>query len=211
VSPCTCRRAAAAAVLTVLFTVVAGCTTAPWRPEPEPGASDARWLAHREAVTALDTFTVTGRIAIQRGSEGGGAKLRWRQAGSDSDLRIMAPLSQGSFRLNGNAQEVVLSAPDGKQYRAASFEALMAAHLGWSFPVDGARYWVRGIPDPRQSIDQLNLDADGRLSDLAQAGWRISVREYTPAADVSLPKRLFLNAGDLKIRLAIDGWALPGS
>lgn len=202
------RRCPIAALL-VLLALLAGCTSAPWRATPVPGADDARWAAHRAAVAALDAFTVTGRVAIQRGSEGGGAKLRWRQRGAEADLRIMAPLAQGSFRLQGDAQGVVLSAPDGQHYRAANFEALMAAHLGWSFPVDGARYWVRGIPDPRQPVAQLGLDADGRLSDLAQAGWRISVLEYAVGDGTPLPKRLFLNAGDLKIRLAIDAWTLP--
>lgn len=203
-----CPRAAAQLVLACLLALGAGCASAPWR-APEPAADDARWAAHRDAVGALESFTVTGRVAIQHGSEGGGAKLRWRQAGADSDLRIMAPLAQGTFRLQGSAQDVVLTAPDGRQYRAASFEALMAAHLGWSFPVDGARYWVRGVPDPRQPVEHLVLDAEGRLSDLAQAGWRISVLEYDVSAGEALPKRLFLNAGELKIRLAIDGWALP--
>ncbi|HMM76714.1 MAG TPA: lipoprotein insertase outer membrane protein LolB [Gammaproteobacteria bacterium] len=203
------RRRLALAALLGLLAALAGCASAPWRAAPAPAAADARWAAHRDAVAGLAAFTVTGRVGIQRGSEGGGAKLRWRQQGPDSDLRIMAPLAQGSFRLQGDAGQVVLSAPDGKQYRAASFEALMAAHLGWSFPVEGARYWVRGIPDPRQPVEQLSLDGEGRLSDLAQAGWRISVLEYGAAAGTTLPKRLFLNAGDLKIRLAIDGWELP--
>jgi outer membrane lipoprotein LolB len=193
-------RAAALALLIVL----AGCATV--RREPAPAAEDARWTAHREAIAALDAFTLSGRVAVQHGAEGGGARLRWHQRGSASDLRIMAPLAQGSFRLQGDGREVLLSAPDGRQYRAASFEALMAAHLGWSFPVDGARYWVRGVPDPRQPVARLGLDAEGRLSDLDQAGWRISVLEYGAEAGTSLPRRLFLNAGDLKIRLAIDAW-----
>jgi len=204
-----CSRFRVAALLALLTVVLAGCTYAPWRATPAPTAEDARWTAHRDAVAALESFTVTGRVAVQHGSEGGGAKLRWRQRGADGDLRIMAPLAQGSFRLQGGAGQVVLSAPDGKQYRATSFEALMAAHLGWSFPVEGARYWVRGIPDPGQPIDQLSLDAEGRLSDLAQSGWRISVLEYDSALAQALPKRLFLNAGELKIRLAIDGWQTP--
>lgn len=201
------RRRRACLVL-ALGAVLGGCASVPGR--PAPGADDARWQAHRETVAALDRFTLTGRVAIQHGAEGGGAKLRWRQTGQDSDLRIMAPLAQGTFRLEGNEQAVVLTAPDGRQYRAASFEALMAAHVGWSFPVDGARYWVRGIPDPAQPVENLALDSAGRLSDLAQAGWRISVLEYGPGLGVTLPKRLFLNAGELKIRLAIDGWTAPG-
>ena len=196
------RRFAGAALCALL----AGCAGPALQPGPAPGGADPRWLAHRAAVTALDSFTLSGRVAIQRGSEGGGAKLRWRQAGAVTDLRIMAPMAQGTFRLEGDASGVALTAPDGRRYAAENFEDLMAAHLNWAFPVDGARYWVRGIPDPAQPVANLGLDAAGRLSDLAQAGWRISVLEYRDVDGQSLPARLFLNADDLKIRLAVDTW-----
>lgn len=205
------RRAWQAALVVALAALLAACAnlSAPRAPATGGDERSERWRAHRDAVAALERYTLTGRVAVQRGDEGGGAKLRWRQTGADSDLRIMAPLGQGTFKLVGNAGGVTLSAPDGKQYAAASFEALMAAHVGWSFPVDGARYWVRGLPDPRLPEDQLVLDEQGRLTDLAQAGWRISVLEYRDHGGLALPARLFLNAGDLKIRLAIDGWSLP--
>jgi outer membrane lipoprotein LolB len=163
-------------------------------------------------MSALDPFTVTGRVAIQRGAEGGGARLRWRQHGATSDLRVMAPMAQGTFRLQGGgAAGVVLTAPDGRRYEAPDFPALMAAHLGWSFPVEGARYWVRGIPDPAAPVTNLNLDADGHLRDLAQTGWRISVLDYREVDGRTLPARLFLNAGELQIRLVIDTWRLTNS
>lgn len=204
------RGAAFAAVLAALL---AGCAnlSQPAAPLPQDAAADPRWLAHQAAAMACDPFTLSGRVAVQRGSEGGGAKLRWRQAGQDSDLRIMAPLAQGSFRLVGSTQGVTLSAPDGRQYTADSFEALMATHVGWPLPVEGARYWVRGVPDPRQPVEHLVLDDEGRLGDLAQAGWRISVLEYRDEGGVALPARLFLNAGEVKIRLAIDTWSVPDS
>jgi outer membrane lipoprotein LolB len=199
--------------LLVLAGLVAGCA-GPLRSRPAspPVAPPAQvWEAHRAAMAAVDPFTLGGRVAIQRGSEGGGAKLRWHQRGDMTDLRIMAPMAQGSFRLQGDGGGVVLTGPDGKRYEAANFEALMAAHVNWSFPVDGARYWVRGIPDPAQAVGNLNLDADGRLSDLAQGGWRISVLAYRDFDGRTLPAKLFLNAGDLQIRLIIDTWQIPQS
>lgn len=199
--------------LLLLCAWLAGCAGLSSRvPEPvAPDPREARWAVHRATVGALDPFTLTGRVAIQRGSEGGGARLRWRQDGASSDLRVMAPMAQGTFRLAGAPEGVVLTAPDGRQYAAPSFESLMAAHLGWSFPVEGARYWVRGVPDPSVPVGNLNLDAEGRLRDLAQSGWRISVLDYREVDGMTLPARLFLNAGELQIRLVIDTWQLTKS
>jgi len=199
--------------LLVFTGLVAGCAGPLFsRPTPPPVTpAEEAWAAHRAAMAAVDPFTLSGRVAIQRGSEGGGAKLRWHQQGDATDLRIMAPMAQGSFRLQGDGRGVVLTGPDGKRYQAANFEALMAAHVNWSFPVDGARFWVRGIPDPAQEVGHLNLDSAGRLSDLAQGGWRISVLAYRDFGGRTLPAKLFLNAGDLQIRLIIDTWQIPQS
>ena len=199
--------------LLVFTGLVAGCAGPLFsRPTPPPVTpAEEAWAAHRAAMAAVDPFTLSGRVAIQRSSEGGGAKLRWHQQGDATDLRIMAPMAQGSFRLQGDGRGVVLTGPDGKRYQAANFEALMAAHVNWSFPVDGARFWVRGIPDPAQEVGHLNLDSAGRLSDLAQGGWRISVLAYRDFGGRTLPAKLFLNAGDLQIRLIIDTWQIPQS
>ena len=201
------------AVLLCSLMLLAGCAAlAPRAPSPAPvDPREARWTAHCALVGAVDDFTLSGRIAIQRGAEGGGARLRWRQSGALSDLRVMAPMAQGTFRLQGEATRVVLTAPDGRRHEAPDFEALMAAHLGWSFPVEGARFWVRGIPDPAEPVGNLNLDAEGRLRDLAQSGWRISVLDYREVDGRTLPARLFLNAGELQIRLVIDTWQLTSS
>jgi len=200
------RRRFARACVALGALLLTGCAALRPSPAPAPGADDPRWLAQQQAMAALDAFTLTGRVAIQRGSEGGGAKLRWYQTGDSTDLRIMAPMAQGTFRLEGDATGVALTAPDGQQYAAENFEDLMATHLDWSFPVEGARYWVRGIPDPARPVEHIGFDAEGRLSDLAQAGWRISVLEYRDVDGNALPARLFLNADDLKIRLVIDTW-----
>ena len=184
------------------------CACAVLRPTPPVSPQAAAWNAHRAAMAAVDGYTLEGRVAIQRDSEGGSLKLRWQQQAGTTDLRLRAPLGQGGFQLRRDAGGVTLTAADGQRYTASSFESLMQTHLKWVFPVDGARYWVLGIPDPTARVDHLELDAQGRLSDLAQSGWRISVLAYREADGQSLPARLLLIAGKVQIRLVIDRWEL---
>lgn len=193
--------------LGVLCLCLSAC--AMWRPALPPAAPDKlSWETHRAALAALAGFTLEGRVAIKRDSEGGSLKLRWQEAVTTTDLRLRAPLGQGGFQLARNPDGVTLTTADGQRHTAASFETLMQTHLKWTFPVDGARYWVRGIPDPGARIDHLALDAQGRLSDLAQSGWRISVLAYQDAGGYTLPSRLLLTAGKVQIRLVIDRWEL---
>ncbi len=162
----------------------------------------------RATLLALDHWTLDGRVAVQRGSEGGTAQLRWQQRGEAFDLRIMAPLGRGTYQLHGDGARVTLVAPDGRQYEADRIETLMAQHLNWSLPVAGAQYWVRGVPAPAPPATDVIFDETGRMTDCAQAGWRVSVLDYDAATTPELPRKLFLAADDVKIRIAITQWTL---
>lgn len=184
--------------------LLAGCASQ--APRPTAPAVE-RWATHRDALQARPGFLLEGRAAVQNGKTGGGGlKVRWRETPVETELRLVAPLAQGTYQLARSDAEVSLTTADGARYRAASLEELMSTHLRWAFPVAGARYWVRGVPDPAVPIDNLHLDDDGLLRDLAQAGWRISVLEYQAVGPDQLPRRLFLTAGDLQLRLVIDRW-----
>lgn len=172
-----------------------------------PVSVERAWDAHRRAMLAFADWRIDGRIAVQKGGEGGNAGLRWVQAGERYDLRIVAPLARGTFLLRGDTQRVTLQSPDGQTYEAAKLEDLMADHLGWALPVAGARYWVRGIPAPDAPVADLRLDDTGRLTDLSQSGWRISVLGYREAEGQTLPAKLFLTANELQIRLVITTWS----
>lgn len=186
--------------------LLTGCATAP--PTPAPGTNSGAWHTRQATLTALSHWTLDGRLAIQRGQEGAQARLRWTQSGSDFELRIMAPLSQGTYVVRGTPAGAELVAPDNTVYHARDLDTLMTTHLHWALPVAGARYWVRGIPDPTQLVANLQLDATGRLQDLAQAGWRVSILEYQTHQDVDLPAKLFILGDDLQIRLVITQWTL---
>ncbi|MBI4696075.1 MAG: outer membrane lipoprotein LolB [Gammaproteobacteria bacterium] len=189
----------------VLCAVLAACATPGTIPNrPAPG-TDA-WTLHRTAVAAVERFDVEGRIAIQRGGEGGSAQVRWHQDGPRFELRIIAPLGRGTAVLAGDADQVSLLTPDGARYVSRDVETLMAEHLRWALPVAGARYWVRGVPAPDAPVQGLHTDATGRLRDMEQSGWRVSVLDYTRAADLDLPAKLYLTRGELQLRMVIAQW-----
>ena len=165
------------------------------------------WARHRDSMLARAGFVLEGRAAVQKEKQGGGGlKVRWQESPSETELRLIAPLGQGTYQLLRRHDEVSLTTAEGARYTAASLEELMTTHLRWTFPVAGARYWVRGVPDPSAPVESLHLGDDGLLRDLAQAGWRISVLEYQAVGGDELPRRLFLTAGDFQLRLVIDRW-----
>ncbi len=173
---------------------------------PGDGAAAERAQRHVQGLRAFNDWQLTGRIAVQREDQGFSADLDWRQRGNAFDLRIAAPLNGGTFALAGDDTRVTLLTPRGEQYSAADAESLMARHLGWVIPVSGARWWVRGMPEPGLSVEHERRDPLGRWSDFAQAGWRISILDYREDGEPVLPRKLFLARDALKVRVVVRRW-----
>ncbi|NIN34367.1 MAG: lipoprotein localization factor LolB, partial [Gammaproteobacteria bacterium] len=58
---------------------------------------------------------------------------------------LISPLGRGTYQLNGDSQLVSLLTAENKLYQAETPEILLQNNLGWSVPVDGLKYWVKGI------------------------------------------------------------------
>ncbi len=197
-------RALAAALGLALL---GGCAGWPFAgreaPPVGPGPAD-----HRAAVAALDDWRLAGKLAVQRDDEGVSATLEWREQGDRFDLRLVAPLNGGTFQLSGAPGRVALATPEGEVFVAASAGDLVEQHLGWRLPVEGARWWVRGIPAPGSAATQEVFDAQGRWTDFAQDGWRISILDYLEDQQPHLPRKLFLARDTLKVRVVVKRWEL---
>ena len=196
-------------LLAVLAVACAACAPLVTKPVADQAARTQAWNQHSAAIAKLSSWSFTGRIVVRNGGEGFSGTLRWRQDGERFLLRIIAPLAQGSWQLAGDPRGVEMSAPKGERRSAADAETLLREVLGWSVPVAGARYWVSGIPDPSSDVRKLDLDEQGRLAVLEQAGWNISELEYVPVGSYELPKRLSLRRDELLVKLAVSRWELP--
>jgi outer membrane lipoprotein LolB len=197
-----------AILLLGLALLMAGCSSAP--PRPQPADVNAAWQQHRQTLAALSDWRITGRLGIQSGHEGWHAGLDWQQHNGDYTIRITAPLGQGSLLLQGNAAGVTLQTSDGETLSDVDPGQLLYSQLGWRVPVASLRYWVLGLPAPGPAVE--TLDDYGRLSHLQQAGWEIEFLDYEQQQGVELPGKVFLSNHQAKVRLAIGEWRLapPG-
>ncbi|MGD8312362.1 MAG: lipoprotein insertase outer membrane protein LolB [Gammaproteobacteria bacterium] len=156
-------------------------------------------------VSEIRQWELSGRVSITRGDEGWHAGLLWHQQDGRYRLQVSGPLGQGAFELSGNDAGVVLRDADGQRYAARDAESLLLQVTGWRLPVDGLRFWVRGLPAPGGD-PQETRDAAGRLVQLAQAGWDIRYDRYRLQDGYAWPGRLKLVRDDIAVRLVIDSW-----
>jgi outer membrane lipoprotein LolB len=178
----------------IVLAVVAGCA-APRAPQVLP-ASNA----------AIDSFSLTGRVAVKIEQRGYSAKLSWRHAAAGDRLRLLSPVGSVVAELEADASGAMLTTGDKKVYRSGNVQELTREVLGWDLPLEGLQHWVVGRAEPKIPVQAEERDARGRLTRLTQNDWRISFLDY--AGDSALPARMVLAYDRLNLRLIIDRWDL---
>lgn len=163
------------------------------------------WQAHKQILTPVDAWQISGKIGIRSEQESGSAVLFWLQRQDYFDIRLSGPLGQGSTRLTGRQGAVNLTIANRGVYEAHSAEALMQQQLGWSLPVEHLLWWVRGLPAPN-SPSKIQLDSNNLLNQLEQSLWTIHYLSYRDESGMQLPERIRLEGAGLNITLVIKEW-----
>lgn len=173
-----------------------------------PGAEPQgpSWESRLEDLYKLQQWSIRGHLAVQAGNEGWSATLYWDQDRQNYIMRFIAPLGQGTYELSGDLGKVSLLTADNKLYQATDAESLLQNNLGWYVPLHGLKYWVTGAPEPGIATDNLLLDDKGRMTDLQQAGWRISISRYSEFRGKELPAKLFMQNDRFQLRLVVLDW-----
>lgn len=166
------------------------------------------WQANRDKIIKLDKWKLKGRIALTMERQAWSASLQWQQQQQNYQLRIIAPLGQGSVELEGDGRGVTLQVSKDRVLHAHDPETLLQKSFGWSVPVAGLMYWVRGIPVPDKRIKKLLLDDEGRVSEMEQSGWMVTYSRYSSQGSVDLPGKIVMENGRLKLRLVIRDWVI---
>ncbi len=145
-------------------------------------------------------FELSGRIAMRYRGEAASGNLAWRHRERGDEMLLTNAFGQGVARLVREGGEVTLTTPEPREFRAADAEALTEQVLGFRLPLAGLADWVRARAGPGPA--RQRFDADGRLAELEQSGWRIEYLEWSGAR----PARLRLTYPGLELRLAISEW-----
>lgn len=97
---------------------------------------------------------------------------------------------------------------DGQIQTAPNPDVLLEQAVGARLPVNGLRYWIRGLPEPG-TAPAVQTDAEGRLIRLEQDGWIIEYLAYAYAAPLSLdlPERIMARRQELSVKLIIEEWS----
>ena len=93
-----------------------------------------------------------------------------------------------------------------KILRADNAETLLQQTVGWHVPVSGFRYWVRGLQEPGVAMTNQQVDDQGRITEMQQADWSISIKRYIDVEGLDLPAKIFMHNDHVRLKLIIQTW-----
>ena len=167
----------------------------------------AVWELHRANLETVKIWSLKGRIAGKSYNTGFRVGIHWRQQQQKFGIDLHGLLGRKVAVITGKAGDVELKTSKGESYSATNSEALMQSLFGYSLPVNGLHFWMRGIPDPEQVYASLELDDQGRLKQLIQAGWLIDYNRYHDS-NPALPAFIKISNKTLNANIVIDHWLL---
>ena len=182
------------------------CSTVPTTTVPETEL-ETRYGIRAAELSALDSWTLEGKLAVNDGNDGGSGKLRWQEGDEQSRMDFHGALGRGAWRLESGPDGAELQLADGRTYQAASVSELVRGQLGWSVPVEALSWWVLGLQAPG-SADARSFEADGTLKSLSQQGWKIEFGRYREQDGISMPMKVTARQAEKSVKLALRQWEL---
>jgi outer membrane lipoprotein LolB len=183
--------------------LLAACATRP--PASVDVAATAAHAQRHQRLSAMDHWSLSGKISIDDGQEGGSGRLNWTVEGAHSRLEFRGALGRGAWQLEISPNLAVLEKADGRVVQAANLRDLVEFEVGWHVPVDALRWWILGLAAPG-AHQGLTFDAAGRPLTLSQDDWQVDFSRYQSFGDVDLPGRLDARNGERRVKLAIVSW-----
>ncbi|HSD16897.1 MAG TPA: lipoprotein insertase outer membrane protein LolB [Thermomonas sp.] len=205
---------------------LAGCQGVPMA-DPAPaevvvgGASEsAAAIAHRQRIARLGLtdgdcaapdWTMTGRVALSNGRDGGSGRLEWSQSRGKARIELSAPITRQGWVLELDASGAALQGvPDGPVH-GRDAGALLRERTGWDIPVAGLGCWVRGAWASEAAFGEARIgyDRGGQVQRIEQAGWTIEYTDWRldAVSGVELPGRITALRAESRVRLVVDRWS----
>ena len=187
--------------LLIMLVFFAGCSEVPLIPESVTGAERQNHLEQ------IKRWKLKGRLALTSPKESWTVTFHWSQDYDRYLMQFIAPLGQGTYALRGGEGDgVYLLTAKNDVFRADDAESLLKQTVGWHVPMGGFRFWVRGLPEPGVDMTNQQFDDQGRIVEMQQNDWHISISRYMDVDGVRLPGKVFMHNDHFKLKLVIQEW-----
>jgi len=192
--------------LAVVLVVVTACSR--YGDLADDSLRQSLWAEQQAVAAEVTQWNLYARAALQLEIGFYSIGIRWqRHENGRFTMLLDAPFGQGVLRIDAlGPEEFRLQLPDGQLFVNSTVEALMVDVVGWSLPISGLDYWIRGLPYPDDDF-RHRLDSKGRAKSIRQAGWDIAYLDYfARVGEPPLPRKLTLTNEEVVLKLVIERW-----
>lgn len=175
--------------------MAAGCAVTPTAPPIGYAAIS------KQHLEVLDMWSLSGRIAITSPEDSWSANMVWQRAGGEDSIQLSGPFGQGAVNIHLALNAVTVDRGDGKIERSSNPDEFVNAQLGVFVPVQSLAYWVIGLPEPTGPV----VYAEQGFS---QKEWRVEYKEWQVVEHKSMPRKVVVTNGRLKLKLMCDQWEI---
>ena len=205
-------------LMPVALLALAGCATVGTPPPAAPGDIGAFEAAQREREAALGLATgdcgtpawsMTGRVALSNGRDGGSGRIDWRQAAGSASVTLSAPVTRQSWTLRASPSGATLEGVPNGPLAGPDAETLLRETTGWQIPVAALGCWMRGAR-AGVAVGEASIayGVDGNPLHIEQGGWRIEFDGWGEDAGQRVPARVNAQRGQDRVRLVVDLWGV---
>ena len=193
--------------IVVLASLASACAMQPTRPALPPvvGSAEANQTARATKLAAFPNWSMSGRIAVTNGQQGGSGRIEWKQAGVRYAVTLSAPVTRQSWRVMGDVDGATIEGLSGGPRSGPDASALVFDATHWRVPVNALGDWLLGL---QRNGDTVHFGDDGRVDRIEGEGWVVSYADWRVVEGVELPSRIEAVQGAAKVRLVVDDWAL---
>ncbi len=157
-------------------------------------------------LTSLTKWQARGVIGIVYNNHADSANYVYLQDGDTFSVTFYGPLGIGSIEIFSDKNMVTLKSSDGKVTKSSDVKSLMIQQLGWYFPIDGLKYWIKSTVVPDLPSKQRH-DPSKLMSQLSQDGWVIDYKHYKLVdGKYPLPTNIKMTRDNMSLKIIIKVW-----
>ena len=193
--------------IVMLASLASACAMQPVKQALPPvvGSAEANQAARATKLAALPNWSMSGRIAVSNGKQGGSGRIEWKQDGVRYAATLSAPVTRQSWRVNGGPDGATIEGLSGGPRSGPDASALVFDATHWRVPVDALGDWLLGLP---REGDAVHFGTDGRIDRIEGEGWVVAYADWRAAGGMELPGRIEAVQDTAKVRLVVDDWTL---
>lgn len=166
--------------------------------------------ARNKQVSALNTWTIAGKIAFISEQKRQSATLHWQKNGLEQteSLNLSTLFGIQVLSLKQQHNNVTLEV-DGQTYDTQNLDELIYTLTGLNLPTRAMSHWLKGLaylPSDKVVYHDTTQLPQSLTSSYNDKVWQVKYSKYHHIEQFQLAKQLTITQGDLRIKIVIHSW-----